>query len=80
MSWQEILKVSDEDLTDAVETVFSDSDNNEDAEKLLILMFREEIIRPFIIAYNIKEKEKRGHGKVIEGGASKKHMRSRWKK
>tara|TARA_R100001244_G_C5158508_1_gene130689 strand:- start:376 stop:618 length:243 start_codon:yes stop_codon:yes gene_type:complete len=80
MSWQEILKISDEDLTNAVETVFSDSDNNEDAEKLLILMFREEIIRPFIIAYNIKEKEKRGHGKVIEGGASKPNMRSRWKK
>lgn len=80
MGWFNVLKASDENLTQAVESVFSDTEDKNEAEEILIRLYGERIIRPFIIAYNVKEKEKKGHGKVIERGASKKYMRSRWKK
>lgn len=80
MSWFDVLKVSDENFAQAVETVFSEAEDNDAAEKILVRLYGEEIIRPFIIAFNIKEREKKGHGKVIEGGASKPYMRSRGKR
>lgn len=80
MSWFDVLKVSDENIAQAVETIFSDTEDKNEAEEILIRLYGERIIMPFIIAYNVKEKEKKGHGKVIEGGASKPYIRSRWRK
>ena len=79
MSWKEILKTSDKNLAQAVETVFSEAEDKDKAEKILVRLYSEEIIRPFIIAFNIKERKKKGHGKVIEGGASKGYE-GRWRK
>ena len=83
MGWFNVLKTSDENLTQAVESVFSDTEDKDEAEEILIRLYGETKIRPFIIAYNVKQRESKGYGKVTEGDASKRYGKgyaSRWKK
>jgi len=81
MSWFKVLKVSDENLTQAVETVFSDSENDKDAEDLLIRLHGAEKVQPFIIAYKHKRREEGGHGTVTQiENPRKKYTAQRGKK
>lgn len=81
MGWFNVLKASDENLTQAVETIFSDFESDEDAEDFLIRLHGEEKIRPFIIAYKYKRREEGGHGTVTyDKGPYKKYTAQRGKK
>ncbi len=71
MSWERILKISDENLKTAVKEVFLDAKNNDSAEKILNRLYGKDRVKSFIINYYKDIREQRGHGKVIEGGASK---------
>tara|TARA_R100000008_G_scaffold68576_1_gene45793 strand:+ start:1088 stop:1327 length:240 start_codon:yes stop_codon:yes gene_type:complete len=79
MSWEKILKISDEHLKNAVKEVFSEAKNNVDAERVLNRLFGKDRVKPFISDYYKDIREQRSHGKVIEGGASKgfTHQRGR---